>query len=92
MYQSIMQLGIYTQFLFTVVASSHPTFLEEEAEQITSALSEVKAGEDVGLSWRMNTNPTIGFYRALHTYLKKTAWSYKSVNWKILYCCGLQHL
>ena len=59
------------QYLFTLVASSDPALSDEELQQITSALSEVEAGENEGLSWQVNTNPTIGFYRALHTHLKK---------------------
>ena len=31
----------------------------------------MKASGDASLSWKLNIPPTIGFYRALHTYLKK---------------------
>ena len=56
------------QYLFTLVASNGPALSDEELQQITSALSEVEAGENEGLSWQVNTSPTIGFTeRYTHT-------------------------
>lgn len=62
--------------MYTTATSSSPTFPEELHEQglseevITLTLSEVQVG-DTSYSWQLNAIPTIGFYRALHTYLKK---------------------
>lgn len=64
-------------FLYNATAtSSSSTFPEELFEQglseevITLTLSEVQAG-DTSYSWQLHTILCIGFYRALHTYLKR---------------------
>ena len=75
--------GIYSKLRYCIVlnflypaTSSSPTFPEELLEQglsedvITLTLSEVQA-EDTSYSGQLNAIPSIGFYRALHAYLKK---------------------